>query len=49
MRKLIDKCLSPITVQNVAYKIIYIIFKEEENERYRFKIKREKGRKWCLG
>lgn len=25
MRKLIDKCLSPITVQNVAYKIIYYL------------------------
>ena len=34
-------------VQNVAYKIIYY-FKDEENEWYRIKIKRKKGRKWGL-
>ena len=37
-------------VQNVAYKIIlYVYVGFEDNERYRIKIKREKGRKWCLG
>ena len=45
----IDKCLSPVMVQNVAYKIILLILcRIEDNERYWIKIKREKGREWGL-
>jgi len=36
------------TIMVAEYDNFYLIYGIEDNERYRIKIKRKKGRKWCL-